>query len=152
MLQHGTWRCVDACPALCLILKPVREGTRSAGYQQWLLGPPQEMLRSCRWCQSMRTCLSWIQPHPHGAILRHLLNMVNSFLCFSTKYFENRLLPNDLFIIWNHGDDAEDEWDIRGCWRGKVMRISRWRSNPVRNSREFDFETNSESRTTLALN
>jgi hypothetical protein len=37
----------------------------------------------------MRICLSWIQPHSHGAILRHLLNMVNSFLCSSTNYFEN---------------------------------------------------------------
>jgi hypothetical protein len=37
----------------------------------------------------VRTCLSWIQPHPHRVILRHLLNMVNSFLCSSTNYFEN---------------------------------------------------------------
>jgi hypothetical protein len=37
----------------------------------------------------MRTCLSWIQPHPHVAIRRHLLNTVNSFLCSSTMYFEN---------------------------------------------------------------
>jgi hypothetical protein len=57
----------------------------------------------------MRTCLSWIQPHPQGAILRHLLNMVNSFLCFSTNYFENQLLPNDLIIVRNHGDDEEEE-------------------------------------------
>jgi hypothetical protein len=60
----------------------------------------------------MRTYLSWIQPHPHAAILRHLLNMVNSFLCSSINYFENRLLSNDLIIISNHGDDEEDEWDI----------------------------------------
>jgi hypothetical protein len=56
-----------------------------------------------------RTHLSWMQPHPHGAILRHLLNMVNSFLCSSTNYFDNRLLPNDLIIVRNHGDDEEDE-------------------------------------------
>jgi hypothetical protein len=60
----------------------------------------------------MRTCLSWIQPHPHAVILRYLLNMLNSFLCSSTNYFDNRLLPNDLIIIRNHGDDEEDEWDI----------------------------------------
>jgi hypothetical protein len=59
------------------------------------------------------TCLSWIQPHPHGAILRHLINMVNTFLCSSTKFFENRLLPNDLIIARNHEDDEEDEWDIK---------------------------------------
>jgi hypothetical protein len=57
----------------------------------------------------MRTCLSWIQPHPHGAILRYFLNMVNLFLCSSTIYFLNRLLPNDLIIVRNHGDDEEDE-------------------------------------------
>jgi hypothetical protein len=43
----------------------------------------------------MRTCLSWIQLHPHVAIRRHLSNMINSFLCSSTKYFEIRSLPND---------------------------------------------------------
>jgi hypothetical protein len=57
----------------------------------------------------MRTCLSWIQPHRHGAILRHLLNTVNSFLYSSTNYFENRWLPNDLIVVRKHGDDEEDE-------------------------------------------
>jgi hypothetical protein len=61
----------------------------------------------------MRTCLLWIQPHSHVAILRHLLNSVDSFLCSSTNYFENRLPPNDLIIVRNHGDDEEDEWDIK---------------------------------------
>jgi hypothetical protein len=46
----------------------------------------------------MSTSLSWI-----------ILNTVNSFLCSSTNYFENRLLPNDLIIIRNHGDEEEDE-------------------------------------------
>jgi hypothetical protein len=61
----------------------------------------------------MRTCLSWIQRCPHGAILRHLLNMVNSFLYSFNNYFGNRLLSNDLIIIRNHGDDEEDERDIK---------------------------------------
>jgi hypothetical protein len=60
----------------------------------------------------MRTCLSRIQPHSHGAILRHLLNTVNSFLCSSTNYFKNRLLPNNLIIVRSHGDDEEDKQDI----------------------------------------
>jgi hypothetical protein len=60
-----------------------------------------------------RTCLSWLQPHSHGAILRHLLNMVNSFLCSSINYFENRLLLNDLIIVRNHEDDDEDELNIK---------------------------------------
>jgi hypothetical protein len=46
-------------------------------------------------------------------LLRHLLNTVNSFLCSSTNYFENQLLPNDLIIVRNHADDEEDEWDIK---------------------------------------
>jgi hypothetical protein len=60
----------------------------------------------------MGTCLSWLQPHPYGAILRDLLNTVNSFFCSCTNYFENWLLPNDLITIRNHGDEEEDEWDI----------------------------------------
>jgi hypothetical protein len=63
----------------------------------------------CKKGTMMRTYLSWIQPHPHGAILRHLLNTVNLFLCSSTNYFENRLLPNDLIIVRNHGDDEEED-------------------------------------------
>jgi hypothetical protein len=61
----------------------------------------------------MRTCLLWIQLHPHGAMLRHLLNMVNLFLCSSTNYFKNRLLPNNLIIVSYHGNDEEDEWNIK---------------------------------------
>jgi hypothetical protein len=53
------------------------------------------------------------QPHPHGAILKHILNTVNSFLCYSTKYSKNRLLPNDIIVVRNHGDDEDDEWDIK---------------------------------------
>jgi hypothetical protein len=34
-------------------------------------------------------------------------------LMFSTNYFENRLLPNDLISVRNHGDDDEDERDIK---------------------------------------
>jgi hypothetical protein len=61
----------------------------------------------------MRTCLLWIQPHPHGVIVRHLLNMVNSFLYSSTNYFEIQFLPNDLIIVRNHRDDEEVEQDIK---------------------------------------
>jgi hypothetical protein len=39
--------------------------------------------------------------------------MVNSFLCSSINYFENRLLPNDLITVSNHGYDEEKEWDIK---------------------------------------
>jgi hypothetical protein len=39
--------------------------------------------------------------------------MVNSFCCAFTNYFENRLLPNYLINVRNHGDDEEDIWDIK---------------------------------------
>jgi predicted RNA-binding protein len=61
----------------------------------------------------MRTSLAWIQPHHHGAILRCILNTVNSFLCSSTNYLENQLLPDDLIIVKNHGDDKKDVWDTK---------------------------------------
>jgi hypothetical protein len=67
----------------------------------------------CKKGRMMRTCLSWIQPHPHGTILRHIFNTVNSFLCSSINYFENRLQPNNLIIVINHGDDEENERDIK---------------------------------------
>jgi hypothetical protein len=67
----------------------------------------------CKKERNVWTYLSWIQPRPHGAILRHFLNMVNSFLCYSINYFENQLLPNNLIIVRNHGDEEEDEWDIK---------------------------------------
>ncbi len=38
---------------------------------------------------------------------------VNLLLCSSTNYFDNRLLPNDLIIVTKHGDDDEDEHDIK---------------------------------------
>jgi hypothetical protein len=34
-------------------------------------------------------------------------------LIFSTNYFENLLLPNNLIIVMNHGDDVEDKWGIK---------------------------------------
>jgi hypothetical protein len=74
----------------------------------------------CKKGRMMRTCLSCMQPHHHGVILRHLLNMVNSFLCSSTNYFENRLLSNDLIIVRNYGD-GEDTL--------KLMRRSHTESN-----------------------
>jgi hypothetical protein len=34
-----------------------------------------------------------------------LCHQVNSFLCSTNNDLENRLLPNDLIIIWNQGVD-----------------------------------------------
>jgi hypothetical protein len=61
----------------------------------------------------MRTSLAWIQPHTHGAMQRYILNMVNTFLCSSTNYLENRLPPNDLIIVRNYRDDEEGIRDTK---------------------------------------
>jgi hypothetical protein len=61
----------------------------------------------------MMTSLAWIQLHPCGAILKHILNTVNSFLYSSVNYLENRLLPNDSIIVRNHGDNEEDIRDTK---------------------------------------
>jgi hypothetical protein len=61
----------------------------------------------------MRTFVAWIQPHPHGAILRHISNTVISFLCSFINYLENRLLYNNLIIVRSHGDDEDDERGIK---------------------------------------
>jgi hypothetical protein len=61
----------------------------------------------------MRTSLAWIQPHQHGVIPRHILNTVNSFLCCYFNYLENQLVPNNLIIVRNLGDDEEDVWDTK---------------------------------------
>jgi hypothetical protein len=80
-------------------------------YDDWCVHYSDQVHSLLSWL--LKTCLSWIQLYPYGAIIRHLLNTVNSFLCSSNDYFENRLLPNDLIIIRNHGDDEEHEWDIK---------------------------------------
>jgi hypothetical protein len=61
----------------------------------------------------MRTSIAWIQSHPYGAILKHISNTVMLFLCSSINYLKNRLVPNNLIIIRNHGDDEEDERDSK---------------------------------------
>jgi hypothetical protein len=43
----------------------------------------------CKKRRRMRTFVAWIQPHPHGAILRRISNTVISFLCSSVNYLEN---------------------------------------------------------------
>jgi hypothetical protein len=45
--------------------------------------------------------------------------MVNLFLYSSTNYFDNQLLPNDLIIVRNHGDNEEDERDIKRVLEGQ---------------------------------
>jgi hypothetical protein len=67
----------------------------------------------CKKGKMTRTSLAWIRPHYLGAILRHILNMVISFLYSSTNYLENWLLPNDLIIVRNYGGQEEEVQDTK---------------------------------------
>jgi hypothetical protein len=91
-----------------------------------------------------------------GPIMRsraqQLCHQVNSFLCSSTNDLENRWLPNDLIVIRNQGVDhgghvghQEDAGDPRKhAQQGGVP--SQF------GVQEYDFESNSKSRTTLPSN
>ena len=73
---------------------------------------------------------------------RQLNLQVSSFLSTSFCSFENRLLPNDLIMIRNHGEDLEVLGEgLRGA------QVQQGRSNHVGGPTQADFESNSESRT-----
>jgi hypothetical protein len=113
------------------------------------------------WCTRlvMGICLVWIQPHTHWAILKYIFNMINSFLCSSTNYLENRLLPIDLIIGRNHGYDKEDARDIKDeepKWRAQQVEDPtqfRIGGDPIQfGILESELKSNSEFRTTLYSN
>jgi hypothetical protein len=62
----------------------------------------------CKKGRMMKTSHAWIQPHHHRVILRHILNTKNLFQITLSIDFENILLPVNLIIVRNHGDDEED--------------------------------------------
>ena len=73
---------------------------------------------------------------------RQLNLQVSSFLSTSFCSFENRLLPNDLIMIRNHGEDLEVLGEgLRGA------QVQQGRSNHVGGPTQADFESISESRT-----
>ena len=97
----------------------------------------------CKKGRMMRTSLAWIQP-------RHILNTVNSFLCTFADDLENRLLPNDLIVIRNQGVGHGGRTGHQGG-AGEPWRRAQQGGDPI----QFgitDFESNSESRTTLHSN
>ena len=60
-------------------------------------------------------------------------NKVSSFQINLSSRFENKLLPHDLIIVRNHGDDDKDVGG--GVWRcGGLARAAKpsWRPNPSR--------------------
>jgi hypothetical protein len=81
---------------------------------------------------------------------QQLNHQVNSFLCPSTYNIESRLLPNDLIVLRNQGED-----------HGAQMKHQEGAGEPMRRAREggepiqfgiTEFESNSESRATLYSN
>jgi hypothetical protein len=83
---------------------------------------------------------------------QQLHHQVNSFLFLSANDLENRLLPNDLIVIRNQGVD-----------HGGHVRHQEGAGDPRKHAQqggvpsqfrvqESDFESNSESRTTLPSN
>jgi hypothetical protein len=81
---------------------------------------------------------------------QQLNHQVNSFLCFSAYNIESRLLPNDLIILSNQGEDHGGQTEHQEGAR-ESRRRAREGGKPI----QFgiaEFESNSESRTTLYSN
>jgi hypothetical protein len=99
----------------------------------------------------MRTSIHWLQSFlPLRYLAQQLNHQVNSFLCSSAYNIESRLLPNDLIVLRNQGED-----------HGGQMKHQEGAEEPRRRAREggkpiqfgiAEFESNSESRTTLYSN
>jgi hypothetical protein len=83
---------------------------------------------------------------------QQLCRQVNLFLCSSTNDLENRVLPNDLIVIRNqrvdHGGHVEHQEGT-----GEPRKHAQQGGDPIQfGVQESDFESNSESKTTLASN
>jgi hypothetical protein len=75
---------------------------------------------------------------------------VNSFLCSSAYNIESRLLPNDLIVLRNQGEDHGGQMEHQEG-AGEPRRRAREGGEPI----QFgiaEFESNSESRTTSYSN
>lgn len=63
---------------------------------------------------------------------RHFNLRVSSFLMSCFYGFENRLLPNELIIVRNRGDDKDDVGERLGGVGSSKDGQSSWRTNPSR--------------------
>jgi hypothetical protein len=75
---------------------------------------------------------------------------VNSFLCYSAYNIESRLLLNDLIVLRNQGEDHGGQMKHQDG-AGEPRRRAREGGEPIQ-FRIAEFESNSESRTTLYSN
>jgi hypothetical protein len=83
---------------------------------------------------------------------QQLRRQVNSFLCSSVNDLENILLPNNLIVIRNQGVDHE-EHEGHQDGAGEPRKHAQHGGSPNQfGIHEPDFESNSESKTTLPLN
>jgi hypothetical protein len=81
---------------------------------------------------------------------QQLNHQVNSFLCSSAYNIECRLLPNDLIVLRNQGEDHGGQTEHQEG-AGESSRCAREGGKPI----QFgiaEFESNSESRTTSYSN
>jgi hypothetical protein len=81
---------------------------------------------------------------------QQLNHQVNSFLCSSAHNIESRLLPNNLLILRNQGEDHRGQMEYQEGAR-EPRRRAREGGEPI----QFGiakFESNSESRTILYSN
>jgi hypothetical protein len=92
----------------------------------------------------------------HGPIMRsqaqHLNHEANSFSCLSTNVLQNRFIPNDLIVIRNQGmDHGEHVEHQEGA--GEPRKHAQQGGDLIQfGITESDFESNSESRSTLLSN
>ncbi len=109
----------------------------------------------------IKSTLRWIQPHVDtfsgsvtitDFIQRCILSTVSLFLYDFIDDSENRLLPNDLIVIRNQGvDHGEHAGHQDGA--GEPRKHAQHGGSPSQfRIQESDFESNSESRTTLPSN
>jgi hypothetical protein len=81
---------------------------------------------------------------------QQLNHQVSSFLCSFAYNIENRLLPNDLIVLRNQGEDHGGQTE-RQEGAGELRRCAREGGEPI----QFgiaEFESNSESRITSYSN
>jgi hypothetical protein len=75
---------------------------------------------------------------------------VNSFLCSSAYNIESRLLPNNLIVLRNQGEDYVGQTEHQEG-AGEPRRCAREGGEPIQ-FRIAEFESNSEYRTTSYSN
>jgi hypothetical protein len=88
--------------------------------------------------------------HITRSLAQQLNHQVNSFLCSSTYNIESRLLPNDLIVLRNQGEDNGGQTKPQECAREPRRRA--WEGGERIQFRIVELKSKSESRTTSYSN